>query len=454
MASLATRGKWSSRLGFVLAAAGSAIGLGNIWRFPFTAGANGGGAFILLYLGFVALVGIPVLLAELSMGRNTERNAVGSFRALVPNSWWPMVGGLGVVTGVGILSFYSVIAGWTLYYAFEAASGRFVSGFGAEESGEVFAAMGSNGFLMVALTAIFLLLTGGVISRGVSGGIERAVKLLMPVFFAMLILLVIRSVTLPGAGEGLSFLFSFEPSKLSGAAVVSALGQALFSLSIGMGTMITYGSYLSKDENLPQAGVTVAFFDTGLALVAGLMIFPALFAMGGSPGGGPGLVFVVMPTIFGAMTAGGLVAFAFYALLAIAALTSTISLLEVPVSYLVDEKGWSRARATWLMVGGTFALAVPSALSNGAVPALSNLPGGGFLGLCNIIFGNYFLSVGAIFICLFVGWKWGVGKALEEMKRGSSGLPGGAVWGFMVRILCPLAVAITLIYAAITGNYL
>ena len=455
MASLATRGKWSSRLGFILAAAGSAIGLGNIWRFPYTAGQYGGGAFILLYLVFVAAIGIPVLLAELSMGRNTERNAVGAFKALMPGSWWPWVGGLGVVTGFGILSFYSVIAGWTLYYAWESMIGKFGHRLDAAESGAILSDMTSDGGVMVFLTGLFLLLTALVVRRGVSAGIERTVKVLMPVFFAVLLILVVRSVTLPGASEGLSFLFSFDLSKLADpAAIGSALGQALFSLSIGMGAMITYGSYLSRDENLPGAGVTVAIFDTAIALVAGLMIFPAVFAMGGSPAAGPGLVFVTMPTVFGQMPAGGLIAFAFYALLAIAALTSTISLLEVIVAYFVDEKGWSRERATWSMTAACFALAIPSALSNGAVPFLTEMPGGGFLGLCNIVFGNWFLSIGAVFICLFVGWKWGVGKALAEMARGGGELPIGQVWGVMVRYVCPAAVLAVLIYSAITGRYL
>lgn len=455
MASLATRGKWSSRLGFVLAAAGSAIGLGNIWRFPYTAGQYGGGAFILLYLFFVALIGIPVLLAELSMGRNTERNAVGAFKALMPGSWWPWVGGLGVITGFGILSFYSVIAGWTLFYAFESMIGKFGHQLDAAESAVIFGELTTDGTMMVVLTALFLLLTALVVRRGVSAGIERTVTVLMPVFFAVLILLVIRSVTLPGAEKGLSFLFSFDLAKLADpAAIGSALGQALFSLSIGMGAMITYGSYLPRKENLPRAGVTVAFFDTAIALVAGLMIFPAVFAMGGSPAAGPGLVFVTMPTVFGQMPAGSFMAFAFYALLAIAALTSTISLLEVIVAYYVDEKGWSRERATWSITAVCFALAVPSALSNGAVGFLTELPGGGFLGLCNIVFGNYFLSIGAVFICLFVGWKWGIGKAIEEMRHGGGELPAGKLWGIMVRYVCPVAVLAVLIYAAITGRYL
>jgi len=449
-----SRGNWTSRFGFILAAAGSAIGLGNIWRFPYTAGQYGGGAFVLVYLLFVAMIGVPVLLSELSLGRATEKNAVGAFKDLVPGSWWPVVGGLGVLTGFGILSFYSVIAGWTLSYAYMAARGEFSNGLSGEESNAVFTTLTSNGGTMVFLTAIFMLLTALVVRRGISGGIERAAKILMPVFFFLLVLLVVRSVTLEGAGEGLEFLFHTDFSELTAAGVVSALGQALFSLSIGMGAMITYGSYLSRDENLPSAGLTVALFDTGIALVAGLMIFPALFHAGAEPTAGPGLVFVVMPTIFGTLPAlPTLFAVGFYGLLAIAALTSTISLLEVIVAYFVDERGWRRERAVWTITAACLVLAVPSALSNGAVPALSNLPGGGFLGLCSIIFGNYFLSIGAVFICVFVGWRWGIPQALAEMRRGSAGLLAGAFWGFLVRYVCPVAVVAVLVYAAWTGSY-
>lgn len=454
------RGKWNSKFGFILAAAGSAIGLGNIWRFPYTAGENGGGAFVLLYLVFVFLIGVPVLLAELSMGRASERSAVGAFKKLVPADLWPAVGGLGVLTGFGILSFYSVIAGWTLNYLYLAVTGTFnvtpESGgaLTADTTGPIFAGMASNGTLCILLAGAFLLLTMIVVRGGISGGIERVAKILMPVFFLVLVALVIRAVTLDGAGQGIAFLFQPDFSKLTGGAVASALGQALFSLSIGMGAMITYGSYLPKDVNLPSSGVIVAFCDTAIALMGGLIIFPALFSAGADPTGGPGLVFVVMPTIFSAIGgAGQIFAIAFYALLAIAALTSTISLLEVIVTYFVDERGWSREKATWVLGTLCFLIAIPSALSQGASETLSNTPGGDFLSLANIIFGNYFLSIGAVFICLFVGWKWGVHEAIAEMSRNGR-LPAASLWSFMVRYVCPVAVVIVLVYAAITGNYL
>ncbi len=452
---VASRGNWNSRFGFILAAAGSAIGLGNIWRFPYTVGQYGGGAFVLLYLFFVALIGVPVLMAELSMGRSTQRSAVGAFRSLAPSSWWPAVGGLGVAAGFGILSFYAVIAGLTLSYLYLALQGRFVGGLTAEQSGQIFAEMTSNGTTTVVVTAAFLILTALVVRGGIAGGIERASKILMPIFLVILLVLVGRAVTLEGAAEGLKFLFAFDASKLSAAAVVSALGQALFSMSLGMGAMITYGSYLRKQENLPSCGIIVAFFDTGLALVAGLIIFPVLFTIGAEPTAGPALIFVVMATIFDTLPAGTFFAVAFYGLLSIAALTSTISLLEVIVSYFVDERSMKREAAVWTVAAACFALAVPSALSLGANDFLTNMAGGqGFLGVANIIFGNYFLSTGAILICVFVGWKWGIGKALAEMNQGGGKLPAGELWGFLVRYVCPVAVLVVLIYAAVTGNYL
>ncbi len=452
--STASRGNWSSSFGFVLAAAGSAIGLGNIWRFPYTVGQYGGGAFVLLYLAFVAMIGLPVLYAELSMGRATQRSAVGAFKELMPDSWWPAVGGLGVLCGFGILSFYAVIAGLTLSYVYMAALGRFTGGFTGEQSAQIFTELTANPLATVVLTAAFLLLTAWVVRGGIQGGIERAARILMPIFFGILMILLVRALTLDGAAEGLRFLFAFDASKLTAAAVVSALGQALFSMSLGMGAMITYGSYLGKKENLPAAGITVALFDTGLALVAGLIIFPTLFHAGAEPTSGPPLIFIVMATIFDTMPFGSFFAVAFYGLLAIAALTSTISLLEVIVSYFVDEKSWVREKAVWLVAAACFVLAVPSALSLGAVDFLTDMAGGaGFLGLANIVFGNYFLAIGAVFICLFVGWKWGVGNAVAEMNRGGR-MFGGPLWGVLVRFVCPVAVAIVLIYAAYTGNYM
>jgi len=442
-------------MGFILAASGSAIGLGNIWRFPYTAGENGGGAFVLLYLMFVVLIGIPLVLAELSVGRKTELNPVGAIEKLSPGSKWPWLGRLGVLTGFGILAFYSVIAGWTLWYLWAALSGKFAGEITPEISAQMFGSMTSDPLLAIMLMAVFLVLTIVVVQGGVSAGIERTTKILMPLLLVILIVLAVRSVTLPGGMEGVAYLFTPDFSKINFSVMMSALGQALFSLSLGMGAMITYGSYFPKDENLPQAGIIVAFFDTGIAVLAGLIIFPALFAVGIEPNGGPGLVFVVLPTIFNGLPAGGFFAVAFYALLAIAALTSTISLLEVVVAYFVDEKKWDRKKASWILGGSCFVIAVPSALASGGSPFFTNFMGLGidFLSLQNVLWGNYSLSIGAVMLCIFVGWTWGVPKAIESLEASGHKFPASGLWSILIKYVCPIAIAIVLGYIIWTGQY-
>jgi len=442
-------------MGFILAAAGSAIGLGNIWRFPYTAGENGGGAFVLIYLFFVFAIGVPVVLSELAIGRKTERNPVGAFAALAPGTRWHWLGGLGILTGFVILSFYAVIAGWTLSYLWGAVTGALNGVTTAEQSGAVFAALIGNPGLMVFLAGIFLALTAVIVRGGISGGIEKATTILMPILLVMLVGMAIRSMTLPGGTEGLSYIFSADFSKISVGVVAAALGQALFSLSLGMGAMITYGSYFPERENIHQAGIIVAVFDTSIALLAGLIIFPALFSAGVPPEAGPGLVFVVLPTVFAQIPAGQIFAIAFYALLAIAALTSTISLLEVVTSYFVDEKGWSRTKAVSILGSACFALAVPSALSQTEGSFFFSLPGLGidFLSLQNIIWGNYSLSIGALMVCVFAGWKWGIPSALSALESSGHRMPASSAFGFLVKFVCPVAVAGILVYVIVTQQY-
>ncbi|MDA1029685.1 MAG: sodium-dependent transporter [Bacteroidetes bacterium] len=452
----ANRGQWSGKTAFILAAAGSAIGLGNIWRFPYTAGENGGGAFVLIYLGFVFLVGIPVVLAELSIGRKTEKNPVGAFKALVPKSLWPYLGGLGVATGFAILSFYAVLAGWTLSYLYGAVVGIYGGPMTGAESQDLFVHLIGDPTLTISLTAVFLLLTVLIVRKGVSGGIELATKILMPMLFVILVILAVRSVTLPGGLEGLEYLFKPDFSKIDGGVIMSALGQALFSLSLGMGAMITYGSYFPKNENIFQAGIAVALFDTGIAILAGLIIFPALFSVGVAPDSGPGLVFVVLPSIFGSLPAGQFFAVAFYALLSIAALTSTISLLEVVVSYFVDEKGWTREKAAWILGATCFFFGIPSALSNGGAEMFTtNFLGTGlsFLDLNNVIWGNFSLTIGALLLCIFVGWKWGIPAAFESLESSGHKLPGSKLLGILIKFVCPIAVGIVLVYIVATQQY-
>lgn len=449
----ASKDKFGSRLGFILAAAGSAVGLGNIWRFPYMTAENGGAAFVLLYLGCVLLIGIPVLLAELAMGRASGKNAVGAYEALDPDrsKRWRWAGGLGVVTGLAILAFYSVVAGWTLSYTWRALTGTFARSMSPAESGALFESIIGSPTESVAMTGAFLLLTAVVVRGGVSGGIERASKVLMPAFFVVLAVLAVRALMLPGAGAGVRFLLEPDFSEITGVSIMSAMGQALFSLSLGMGGMITYGSYLQKHERIGIAGASVAFFDTTVAITAGLMVFPTLFAVGVDPGkGGPGLVFVAMPTIFESLPAGQAFGVAFFALLVVAAWTSTISLLEVVVAYLVGERGWKRETSVWVTTAVCFVLAVPSALSQGAVPALGEEGlGRSFLDLMSIVFGNVSLTLGALVTALFVGWRWGAKKALAEMN----GLPFAALWSVLIRVVCPLATAGVMVYILVTGNF-
>ncbi|HXI04248.1 MAG TPA: sodium-dependent transporter, partial [Candidatus Saccharimonadales bacterium] len=429
VADAASRGKFGSNVGFILAAAGSAIGLGNIWGFPYMAAQSGGGAFVLLYLIAVGLIGVPVLLAELSIGRATQCSPVGAFARLAPRSAWPLVGALGVATGFAILAFYSVVAGWTVGYLFKALTFQFESGMTHEQSQAIFQGLSGSAGQSILWTAVFMVLTILVVRGGIQGGIERASKILMPVFFLLMLALVIRAVTLSNASGGIRYLFHFDLSAITPTIVLNALAQALFSLSLGMGAMITYGSYLSHEENLVGAGITVALADTSIALMAGLMIFPAIFHAGAQPAGDEGLVFVVLPTIFDKLPAGNLFAIAFYALLLIAALTSSISLLEVVVSYFVDERQWSREKSTWLLGIACFLLAVPCAASDA------------FMGIVIQIFYIYALAIGALLICVFTGWRWGTASAVGELRRGG-GLPGLGGWAVLIRWVCPVVAAL------------
>ncbi|MDD3642545.1 MAG: sodium-dependent transporter [Candidatus Krumholzibacteria bacterium] len=433
------RGEWGSRAGFILAAAGSAIGLGNIWRFPYTTGQNGGAAFLLIYLVCVILLGVPVMIAELTIGRHSRRNPVGAFEAIRPGSRWRIVGFLGVLTGVCILSYYSVIAGVTVGYIFKTVA----------HSGASYAAFTANPLLMIPLMLLFLALTVLVVQGGVRNGIERWSKILMPLLMLLMVLLIVRSVTLEGAGRGLSFYFKPDFSKVTGKTFLDALGQAFFSLSLGMGAMITYGSYLSKKDDIGTSALCVSFFDTLIAVMAGLLIFPALFAAGMDPAAGPGLVFEVLPVIFARLPGGTLIGAAFFLLLAVAALTSTISLLEVVTAWLVDEKSILRRRAVWIVAAIAFAFGLPSALSLGAVERLGDLPGIGmsFFGFMDWLFGNVMLAVGAVFISIFFGWVWDRRASRAEIEQGCPSYRKCApAVTYLLKFFCPIAIGIVLFF--------
>lgn len=450
------RGVWGSRMGFVLAAAGSAIGLGNIWRFPYATGQNGGAAFVLLYILFVILIGAPVMIAELAIGRNTQLNPVGAFRKLAPGSLWTVVGMLGVATGVGILSYYSVIAGWTVGYFVKTISGEFSTIIAKDISQQIFENFVGNPYSAVGYLFVFIIFTAYVVVGGVSRGIERWTKILMPILFILLILLTIRSVTLNNAAEGLVFYLKPDFTKITAGTVGNALGQALFSLSLGMGAMITYGSYISKRDNLTISAGYVCLFDTLIAIIAGLMIFPALSFVGLKPEeSGPGLVFVLLPSIFAEMPGGFIFGAGFFLLLSVAALTSTISLMEVTVSYMVDEWKWKRVNAVIVMSILAFLLGIPSALSTGASGWFTDLPllHMGFLDLANALLGNYSLTIGAFLISIFVAYKWGLKSVFKEIELNQNIFYFNKFWAFMVRFICPVAIFIIFVYIVITGEY-
>lgn len=436
------REHWGSRLGFILAAAGSAVGLGNIWKFPYMAGENGGGAFLIIYLALVFTIGISVMLAEFVIGRMSEKNAIGAF-AKLKGGLWPVVGFFGVAAAFIILSFYSVVAGWTISYMIKSLSGALAIEDPAA-LGNIFGDFISDPVSPLIYHAIFMALTVLVVLAGVGSGIERASKILMPALFALLIILIIRSVTLPGGEEGVAFLLAPDFSKVTWNTVSDALSQAFFSLSLGMGAMITYGSYLSKRENIASSAGWVTLLDTAVAVMAGLLILPAVFAFGFDPSAGPGLTFITLPAVFAHMPMGSVFAFMFFLLLAIAALTSAVSILEVVVAYFVDDRGVSRKTAAIVIGVIIFALGIPSSLSLGVMSDVTFF-GKSFFDLMDFISSNLLLPIGGLFISLFVGWvMWG--KAKEEIAAHNGIVPAWiSAWGLIVKFVAPVAIAFILL---------
>jgi NSS family neurotransmitter:Na+ symporter len=420
-----------------MAAAGSAIGLGNIWRFPYITGKFGGAAFVLIYLAVVLIIGMSVMLAEFVIGRNAQSDAVGSFRKLGGGAW-PLVGWMGFFCGFVILSYYAVIAGWTVAYMFKSLGGL-MSEAAAGKAGDVFGAFVSDPVQSIAYHVVVMAITTGIIYKGISGGIEKCCKILMPALFVLLLVLIVRSVTLPGSGAGLEFYLKPDLSKITNQAILAAVGQGFFSLSLGMGCMITYGSYLSKKEYLPSIARTVVLLDTTIAILAGFVIFPAVFAFGIEPGAGPGLTFVTLPAVFAKMPMGAIFSFAFFLLLFIAALTSAISLLEVVVTYCIDQLRWNRAKAAIIMGTAIALLGIPSALSvGGHIPQVA---GKDFLDAADFITNNVIMPLGGIFISVFVGWIWADGAKAEITDNGKLAFPFYTVWLWICRVVAPVSIA-------------
>ena len=451
------------QMGFILAAAGSAVGLGNVWKFPYVTYENGGGSFVLVYLLAVVLIGAPIMVAEILIGRRTQQSPVGAFlelaRDLPGGKAWSLVGWLGVVGGSIILSYYSVIAGWTLYYCAKCI-GWSVSGFSGETAaqlGSAFDAFLADGSLQVGFHALFMVATIAVVLMGVQAGIERTTKLLMPVLAVILIGLVINSVRAPGFGEAINFLFHIGPISANG--ILEAVGQAFFSLSLGMGAMITYGSYVSRRDSIPRASAFICSLDTLVALMASVVMFAIIFSVplaerGATFSRSPTILFTTLPRMFYELPGGVLISPVFYILVAFAALTSTISLLEVVVSYFIDCRGWSRNRAAITIGGGILLLGIPSALSLGASAQLSHVTlfhHQGFFGIVDYLASSWMLPVGALLIATFAGWMLSTRLTREELEAGHGTFRLHGAWVFLLRFVCPLAI-LSIIWAVIQGR--
>jgi NSS family neurotransmitter:Na+ symporter len=431
------RSRWGTRLGFILAATGSAVGLGNIWKFPYMAGENGGAAFLIIYLALVFTIGLSVMLCEFVIGRAAERNPVGAYEKL-KGGHWKIIGFCGVAAGFIILSFYSVVAGWAVAYIFKATGGLLTTSDPAA-LGAIFSKFSSDPGQPLLYHAIFMTLTVLVVIGGINGGIERTCRILLPLLFLILVALAIRAVTLPGAMEGVKFFLAPDFSKVTRATINGALSQAFFSLSLGMGAMITYASYLSREINLTRATFLITLCDTMVALTAGLVILPAVFAFSYDPSAGPGLVFITLPAVFAKMPLGVLFAVLFFILLTIAALTSAVSLLEVVVAYFVDERGWQRRRAAIVIGSAIFLLGIPSSLSLGVWSGFT-IGGKEFLSMMDYVGSNILLPVGGIAVSVFVGWVI-LPRALDEATGGGTHpFPLAPIWRFICRYVAPIAV--------------
>ena len=428
-----TNNKWGSKMGFILATAGAAIGLGNLWKFPYLMGRNGGFPFLIAYLVFICILGVPVMITEMSLGRKTGHNPVLAYDSIHPHA--RIVGYFGVLAAFVILSYYAIIGGWIIKYFFSyTLTAQAPADFGA------FIGKPVEPLIWFFL---FMLLTGMICYFGV-GGIEKASKFMMPALFVILLVIIARGVTLPGAGNGLSFIFTPRFDDFSMGSVSAALGQVFYSLSLCMGITITYGSYLEKSVNIPKSCVNIAVLDTTMAVLAGIAIFPAVFACGLEPASGPSLIFVTLPKVFEAMTGGFIFAALFFLLVFFAALTSAVALLEVSVSFVMGNWKWSRKKAVFLLTAAIFLVGIPSALSFGPLAEVSILNYNIFDFVC-MLTDNIFLPFGGICMCYYIGWKWKPAILIEEIEQDGYRFKLAKAWIFLIRFITPVMVAVVTI---------
>ncbi|MBP9927186.1 MAG: sodium-dependent transporter [Cyclobacteriaceae bacterium] len=443
---MADRGNFSSKLGFIMAAAGSAVGLGNIWKFPYEAGQNGGAAFLLVYIILTFLLCYPIMVGEIAIGRSAGSDAYGSYKKL-GGKGWGLLGLYGILCGIMILSFYNVVAGWAFGYFLEISFGDLLN---HSDYGSFFKSYVLDFWDNLIFSACFMALTAFIVLKGVQKGIEAASKIMMPSLFAILIVLIIYSLTLPNAGAGISFYLLPDFSKINFQTIYSAMGQAFFSLSLGMGALITYGSYVSKNQNVLSSAATITAMDMSVAFLSGLLIFPLVFSQGQSPEEGPALVFVVLPGIFNSMgpILGRIIGGGFFLLLCFAALTSTISLLEVPVAYFVDQRKWSRKATTWILASAVFIIGLPSMLSQGAVKAFSSISfyqGKSALDFVSEVFSDISLPLGGCLMTIFIVTRWSTKAMSEELYHGNPAYKNSFLEkyiNFTIRYVCPVLLGI------------
>ena len=442
------RDGFTSTFGVLLATLGSAVGLGNIWKFPSLTGMNGGAGFLLVYLLATLLVGLPVMIVETMLGRAARANAITTFEKVAPRNqwWWKIIGWMGFVAALLIMAFYSDVAGWVYAYIFKAISGE-ISTTDPKVAAEVFGKLVSNPVSSLVWQWVVLGVTGSIIMLGVSKGIEAVARKLMPLLFILLLVLCVRSLTLPGAMQGLAFLFSPDFAKITPAVVLTAMGLAFFKLSIGMGTMLTYGSYFRENQNIPATATRVMFADLSISLLAGIAIFPAVFALGFEPAAGPSLVFMTIPAVFTSMPGGTVFMTLFFILTAIASVGAILSLLEVPVAILSERFGLGRKRASVFTILAIGMLGVPAALSQGVTAELK-LFGMNAFDLFDFLSSNVLLPLGGILICLFVGWVYGLPELERQLSNGGTlhNKPLIRIVFFLIRYVTPLSIAAVLLH--------
>ena len=441
---MSERVNFGSRIGAILAAAGSAVGLGNVWRFPYETGNHGGAAFILVYLGCVFIFGLPIMIAEFTIGRRSKACTGGAYDALAPGTLWKWVGYLGVLTGFLILGYYSVVAGWTLEYIWQALAGGF-AGKSSEDYVVMFQDFSQHPFRPLLWLFVILFITHWVVVKGVKDGIEKSSKIMMPLLFILIVLLAACSISLPGSEKGLEFLLKPDFSKVTPDVFLGAMGQAFFSLSLGMGCLSTYASYFGKKTNLGQTAMSVGLIDTFVAVLSGLIIFPAAFSVGIQPDAGPSLIFITLPNVFQQAFAGvpllaAVCSAAFYVLLALAAITSTISLHEVSTAFLHEKFRFTRSRAAVLVTSGAMLVGVVSSLALGEWSAFG-ICGLNMFDALDFLTAKIMLPVGGMFAALFVGWiiRKDIVKG-EVTNYGTLRAPYYPVYRFILRFVAPVGI--------------